>query len=497
MNDNSTASNVGQIDDGGPHGDTADTIEPEASAIDRSWSASILDDWRNGMADKAIATLAVGIECLCDHAEIVGTRFGIPFSVETTREIPATSDEIGTARPDTPGEGASMPGGPEIVPNGDGTFAVTARGLFIPRATLSSEPPKTDDKPDANKWDGWTEVGRAWLASGAPLGGAVVEQPVREAIERAVAEGATKAITSRDLQIAAGLDPDAPFEVGAFPAEMRRHPDQLGVKLEPVDPTPEEQRANFDRIASEPRPSAVEIKEALESLEFIDALLVEQQYDESAENVRQVATILDRLGVEVLRQDITADEAAATITRLEAMTSPPADLAELVQEARLTAERRVEHDRGVAALLERMIGALNAERRARVTAEADANLFSDQLDIKTEALADMARTQQVVGLCRQLDEARAEAALRLRQCDEAEESYRHALHQAECNEARRRRTKRKLKRARKLLAEAPTYDDSRRDAGIVAWNESLRTASPIGESVDAIAEALGMRKAGE
>lgn len=270
-----------------------------------------------------------------------------------------------------------------------------------------------------------------------------------------------------------------------------------------LDPTADDQRANFDRIASEPRPSAVDIKRMLDELtEFGSAL------DEGGTEfltVQGAIVMLDRLGVEVLRQDITADEAAATITRLEAMTGTPDDLQPLVEEARLWSDSMAGTSTRAAQqavdIIGRLVGALNAERRKVVELETTCEEYRDkvtELANGAAGLVDDVRQSEAA-----YNTAKDDAELRLRQCDEAEAAERAALLQCVKVEKRRRKAKRKLRRARKMLAEARTYgDDQRQAAGEVLARQfaEARGHSNVVDCwpiVDQVAAALGMRKAGE
>jgi len=161
-----------------------------------------------------------------------------------------------------------------------------------------------------------------------------------------------------------------------------------------LDPSPEEQRANFERIAATPRPTAVDIKDALDSLER-HALNFERRspYPGHAEDMRHYAAMIDRLGVEVLTLDGKLADATRQLDQVASNAKPvdDTDLAELVQVARLLSDKigrggmwhgspgtMGRHSIGgkeTSRTIDRLIAALNDQVRQRREAEAQVERF--------------------------------------------------------------------------------------------------------------------------
>jgi hypothetical protein len=227
-----------------------------------------------------------------------------------------------------------------ISDNGDGTSDVRASCFRIPRATLSYEADPTHDSgefvrlplgeglecfepepsivPGATKWDGFPrdrsegvyaigdaarehwDQSRAWLRPGTLIGDAFADGVQEYRLNRDVERG--DLITTEDLV-----------------------------------PTPDAQAANLARIAGTPRPTTVEVREMLFDLERSaqwlggesqtwgsDWICGAAGYDGKMHAValRNAAATIDRLAVEVLMLDRVIDDQQRQISRLS--TNPPA-----------------------------------------------------------------------------------------------------------------------------------------------------------------------------
>lgn len=181
--------------------------------------------------------------------------------------------------------------------------------------------------------------------------------------------------------------PDSTREASALEAPEAAYVEHAGplvgvtyalgtVTRDTLNPSAAEQRARFEAIAGSPRPDATTIREMLLALdEDADWLtkVAEWQGPDGhridgpgyAKVIRSAATMIDRLGVEVVNLDLIVEDQQrqlATIAR-NAQPLDGSDLAELAQRARRWCENVRPEMRTPRDLIGRLVGALNDQAR--------------------------------------------------------------------------------------------------------------------------------------
>jgi len=181
---------------------------------------------------------------------------------------------------------------------------------------------------------------------------------------------------------------------------------QLGtVSRDTLDPSAAEQRERFEAIAGKPRPSAANVKAMLGIL-AVDGEWLGRSKEWSGEGGRRfdgpafrdmmdsAAAMIDSLGVHLLAMELERDELAGKLRKLAEAPTEPADIAELVQNARMHLERmeragiewlpRAKVMAGLIAALNDQVGKvreLTAERdRMEVERDAARDVLSDARD---------------------------------------------------------------------------------------------------------------------
>jgi hypothetical protein len=136
----------------------------------------------------------------------------------------------------------------------------------------------------------------------------------------------------------------------------------------PIDWPQEQQRATFEAIADKPRPTAVEIKEALETLERHAVNFERAAYPGHGEDMRHYASMIDSLAVHCLALEIERDGLTAQLDRIAEQAKPVdgTTLAALVQTATLHLEKM--EAAGIewlprAKVMRGLIGAVNDQAR--------------------------------------------------------------------------------------------------------------------------------------
>lgn len=148
-----------------------------------------------------------------------------------------------------------------------------------------------------------------------------------------------------------------------------------------LDPTPEAQRAGFEAVVAQGRPTTVEVKEAIEALESWGRALGRSDVwqagqlrvagDLARDDMPRLAAIMDRLGCALIAQDAEVAELNKALDFVAKGAVPLDDtgIAELVQAGRVIVERNPDAQPGSASeVIGRLCVALLAEaRRSQAT----------------------------------------------------------------------------------------------------------------------------------